>query len=76
VASSDTDAAALAVRRGFGVTADPDKPEELVAAIRSLAGDPKKLAAMGAAARAAAFDYDRVKESAKFVHILEEAGRA
>jgi colanic acid biosynthesis glycosyl transferase WcaI len=73
LAPKESDAAVLGARRGFGVAADPDKPEELVAAIRSLAGDPKRLAAMGAAARAAAFDYDRVSESEKFVHLLEEA---
>jgi colanic acid biosynthesis glycosyl transferase WcaI len=76
VAPKETDAAVLGVRRGFGVAADPDKPEELVAAIRSLAGDPKRLAAMAAAARAAAFDYDRVSETRKFVQIIEEAGQA
>jgi putative colanic acid biosynthesis glycosyltransferase WcaI len=76
VAPKETDAAVLAVRRGFGVAADPDKPEELVAAIRALAVDPKRLAAMASAARAAAFDYDRVTESRKFVQIIEEAGQA
>jgi colanic acid biosynthesis glycosyl transferase WcaI len=76
VAPKETDAAVLSARRGFGVTADPDKPEELVRAIRSLAGEPKRLAAMAAAARTAAIDYDRVSESRVFVHIIEEAGRA
>jgi colanic acid biosynthesis glycosyl transferase WcaI len=75
VAPKETDAAMLAERRNFGVAADPDKPEELVAAIRSLAGDPQRLAAMAAAARTAAFDYDRVNESAKFVRIIEAARR-
>ena len=73
VAPKETDAAMLAERRNFGVAADPDKPEELVAAIRSL--DPQRLAAMAAAARTAAFDYDRVNESAKFVRIIEAARR-
>jgi putative colanic acid biosynthesis glycosyltransferase WcaI len=76
VAPKETDAAMLAVRRGFGVAADPDKPEALVAAIRSLAADPKRLAAMATAARTTAFDYDRANESAKFVRILEEAQRS
>jgi colanic acid biosynthesis glycosyl transferase WcaI len=73
VAPKETDAAMLAEKRGFGVAADPDKPEELVAGIRSLAADPQKLAAMAAAARTAAFDYDRASESANFVRIIEEA---
>jgi putative colanic acid biosynthesis glycosyltransferase WcaI len=73
VAPKETDAAVLAERRSFGVAANPDKPEELVAAIRSLVGDPQRLAAMAGAARTAAFDYDRVNESARFVRIIEDA---
>ena len=76
VAPKETDAASLGVRQGFGVSADPDKPEELVAVVRALLADPTRLAAMGAAARAAASDYDRVNEIRKFMHILEEAARA
>jgi colanic acid biosynthesis glycosyl transferase WcaI len=76
VAPAESDAATLALRQGFGVAADPDKPEELVAALRALIDDPQRIAALGAAARAAAFDYDRVNELRKFVEIIEEAGRA
>ncbi len=76
VAPAESDAATLALRQGFGVAADPDKPEELVAALCALINDPQRIAALGAAARAAAFDYDRVNELRKFVEIIEEAGRA
>ena len=76
VAPKETDAAMLAKRRNFGVATDPDKPEELVAAIRSLAADPQRLATMAAAARTAAIDYDRAHESAKFVRIIEDARQA
>jgi colanic acid biosynthesis glycosyl transferase WcaI len=76
VAPKETDAAMLAERRNFGVATDPDKPEALVVAIRSLAADPQRLAVMAVAARTAAFDYDRVNESAKFVRIIEDARRA
>jgi colanic acid biosynthesis glycosyl transferase WcaI len=76
VAPAETDAAMLALRQGFGLAVDPDKPEDLVAAIRSMAGDPQRIAAMAAAARVAAFDYGRVNELIKFVRILEEAGGA
>jgi colanic acid biosynthesis glycosyl transferase WcaI len=76
VAPKETDAATLAERHSFGVAADPDKPEALVAAIRSLAADPQRLAVMAVAARTAACDYDRVNESAKFVRIIEDARRA
>ena len=75
VAPKETDAASLSERRGFGISADPDKPEDLVAAVRALSIDPTRLAAMRTAARAAAADYDRVNESRKFIQILEEAGR-
>lgn len=75
VAPPETDAAMLAVRQEFGVAADPDNPEELILAIASLAGDPKKIAAMGAAARVASFGYDRVNELRKFNQIIEEIGR-
>jgi colanic acid biosynthesis glycosyl transferase WcaI len=76
VAPRETDAASLGAQCGFGVSADPDKPEELVAAIRTLLANPTRLAAMGAAARAVAHDYDRVNETQKFLHIIEEAARA
>jgi hypothetical protein len=39
--------------------------------VRALASDPNKLKAMGEAARAAAPDYDRVKELQKFVEIID-----
>lgn len=73
VAPTQTDAAALGLRDGFGVASDPDKPAELVAVVRALLADPAKLAAMGLAARAAASQYARANEIRKFVQILEEA---
>jgi glycosyltransferase involved in cell wall biosynthesis len=73
VAPKETDVVSLGLQRGFAVAADPDKPEELVAAVRELIFDANKLKAMGEAARAAAPDYDRVKELEKFVRIIEEA---
>jgi putative colanic acid biosynthesis glycosyltransferase WcaI len=76
VAPSETDAASLGARCGFGISADPDKPEQLIAAVRALLADSPRLAAMGRAARAVASDYDRVSEIQKFLHIIEEAARA
>jgi glycosyltransferase involved in cell wall biosynthesis len=70
VAPKDTDAVSLGIRRGFAVAADPDRPAEVVNAVRALASDRNKLKAMGEAARAAAPDYDRVKELQKFVEII------
>lgn len=76
VAPEETDAASLGAKFGFAVSADPDKPENVAAAIRLLVMDPKKLQNMGRAARAVAPEYDRVKELQKFVKIIEEAVKA
>jgi len=72
IAPKETDAVSLGVHRGFAVAADPDRPAEVVNAVRALASDPKKLKAMGEAARAAAPDYDRVGELQKFVKIIDQ----
>jgi len=72
VAPKETDAVSLGAQRGFAVAADPDRPAEVVNAVRALASDPKKLKAMGEAARAAAADYDRVVELKKFVTIIDQ----
>jgi len=76
VAPSETDTASLGAQRGFGVWADPDKPEELVRVVRALAADAGKLKAMAQAARAAASDYDRANEHQKFLTIVEETVQA
>jgi putative colanic acid biosynthesis glycosyltransferase WcaI len=76
VAPEETDAASLGAKFGFAVSANPDRPEEVVAAIRSLVGDQAKVQNMGRAARAVAPDYDRVKELQKFVKIIEGAVKA
>jgi len=75
VAPAETDVAALGARFGFAVSADPDKPEEIMAAVQSLAGNAEKLHEMGRRARSVAPDYDRVNELQKFVQILEEAAQ-
>jgi colanic acid biosynthesis glycosyl transferase WcaI len=71
VARRETDAVSIGIRRGFAVSADPDKPAELASVVRGLIGDPQKTMAMGQAARAAAPDYDRVKELQRFTEIFE-----
>lgn len=70
VAPMETDVANFSVKRGFGLAADPDRPEKLVVAVRSLARDGERLKLMGQAAREAAPSYDRVNELAKFVEIV------
>jgi colanic acid biosynthesis glycosyl transferase WcaI len=76
VAPPETDAASLGARRGFGVSADPDKPEQVVSVVRELLAHPHRLQQMAAAAREAATDYDRVKETLNFITVIEEAGLA
>ncbi len=71
VAPRETDAVSIGVSRGFAVSADPDKPEEVVSAVRQLVFNANKVKAMGEAARAAAPDYDRVKELQKFVKTID-----
>jgi glycosyltransferase involved in cell wall biosynthesis len=72
VAPKESDVASLAARQGFGVTADPDKPAELVDVVRNMLSDLNRLKTMGEAARAAAPSYDRVDELQKFVEILNQ----
>jgi glycosyltransferase involved in cell wall biosynthesis len=72
VAPKETDAVSLGLQCGFALAADPDRPAELVSAVRALASDANKLKKMGEAARAAATDYDRVKELQKFVEIIDD----
>jgi colanic acid biosynthesis glycosyl transferase WcaI len=71
VAPKETDVVSLGIQQGFAVTADPDKPAEVVEAVRMLTADRNKLKTMGDAARAAAPAYDRVAELQKFVEMLD-----
>src|SRR6202048_5230401 len=71
LAPRGTDVAAIGEKRGFAVFADPDSPQQLAAVARALAGDPARIKAMGSASRVAASDYDRVRELAKFVQIVD-----
>jgi colanic acid biosynthesis glycosyl transferase WcaI len=72
VAPEETDVVTLGLRSGFAVSADPDNPADLVSAVRLLAGNAQKLKTMGEAARAAAPNYDRVKELQKFVEVFDD----
>jgi glycosyltransferase involved in cell wall biosynthesis len=75
VTPAETDVASLGVRQGFAVCCNPDSPEEMVAAVRVLVADASQVRAMGDAARAAAQDYDRVREGAKFEQIVGSVAR-
>jgi len=48
-----------------------DGLEDFIEAVRDLSNDPERLRQMGEAARAAAPDYDRVKELQKFAEIID-----
>jgi colanic acid biosynthesis glycosyl transferase WcaI len=71
VAPKESDVASLGVKHGFAISADPDQPEELLAAVRVVASDANKLGKMAVAAQAAAPDYDKVKEVQKFVQLFD-----
>jgi putative colanic acid biosynthesis glycosyltransferase WcaI len=70
VAPKETDVVSLGMKQGFAVSADPDRPAELVNVVRGLMADVKKVRSMGEAARAAAPDYDRAAELQKYLEIL------
>lgn len=72
VAPKDADVSSLGAEQGFAVTADPDKPAELVNVVRALLSDLQKVRKMGGAARAAAPAYDRVGELQKYVDVIDQ----
>ncbi|MGB8542638.1 MAG: glycosyltransferase family 4 protein [Candidatus Acidiferrales bacterium] len=74
VASASTDAARIVTETGCGVSADPDDPAAVAAALIQLRNDPARLAQMGARAREVAAKYARVNELDRFVTVIEEAG--
>ncbi|HEY8714970.1 MAG TPA: glycosyltransferase family 4 protein [Candidatus Acidoferrum sp.] len=65
-----TDVATLGAQQNFALSADPDDPQAVAAAVRSLAADPTRLAAMSQAARAAATHYSRPAELATLTAIV------
>jgi colanic acid biosynthesis glycosyl transferase WcaI len=72
VASPDTDLAALGAKYGFGINVDPSSPGHLVSAVRELASDPTRLAAMGQAASQAATKFTREGEVGKLVSLISK----
>ena len=70
VAPEDTDVATLGTRHGFATLCGPDYPGALAAAIRQLASDPARLAAMSQAASTAATQYSRAAEMQKLASII------
>lgn len=72
VAPEDTDVARIVRHEDCGMVVDPDKPDDLAAAIQKLKRDPVLLEAMGQRARKASEKYSRENELQKFVSVLEE----
>jgi len=70
VAPRESDPVALGERLGFGVGADPDRPEEVAEAVLALARDPARCERMGRAALGAAPAFDRSAELERFRGIV------
>ncbi len=72
--AEDSDVARIISTEGCGVTADPENPEALANAIRSLQRDPSQLVNMGRRAQEIARKYARVTQLEIFTRTIEEVG--
>jgi colanic acid biosynthesis glycosyl transferase WcaI len=73
VAPLECDVVSIGNRCGFAISADPDDPAQLAGRVAELVGNPELLGRMGAAARAAAPQFDRQRELQKLVALVESA---
>jgi glycosyltransferase involved in cell wall biosynthesis len=73
VAAPESDAARIVTAAGCGLSADPDDPIAVAAAIRELRSNPIRLAEMARRARETAKNYARVDELNRFVAAVEGA---
>jgi colanic acid biosynthesis glycosyl transferase WcaI len=73
VAAGGSDAARIVSESGCGISADPDDPAAIAAAILELRDDPNRLAQMGGRAKETTAKYARVDELERFVEVIEEA---
>jgi colanic acid biosynthesis glycosyl transferase WcaI len=71
IAAAESDAARIVSESGCGLSADPDNPGAIAAAICELRDDQNRLAQMGLRARETAVKYARVKELERFVEVIE-----
>jgi glycosyltransferase involved in cell wall biosynthesis len=74
VASPSSDAARIVAESGCGLTADPDDPAAVAAAIRELRSNPARLSLMGRRAREVAAKYAKLTDLRRFAEIVEQAG--
>jgi colanic acid biosynthesis glycosyl transferase WcaI len=75
VAPEESDVVRIIRRTGCGMAADPDDPNRVAEAIRSVLHDSEQLQSMARRARESAFSYDRVKQLKIFSEALEELVR-
>jgi colanic acid biosynthesis glycosyl transferase WcaI len=75
VAPVECDVVSLGKEKGFGISVDPKDAGEFARRVRELAQDAERLREMGAAAAAAAPEYERARELEKLVAVVEEARR-
>jgi colanic acid biosynthesis glycosyl transferase WcaI len=71
VAAPETDVAALGLRHGFAISADPSSPDELASRILRIVANPATLAAMSQSAREAAAKYSQANELRTLTTIVE-----
>jgi len=72
VAPEESDVVRIIRRTGCGIAADPDHPESVAEAIRSVLHDREQLRGMSSRARESAFSYDKVMQLKIFSSTLEE----
>ena len=73
IAAAESDATRIVRESGCGISADPDDPAAIAAAIRELRNDQNRLIQMGIRAKETAAKYARVDELERFVEVIEEA---
>jgi glycosyltransferase involved in cell wall biosynthesis len=75
VSTPETDVARIVTENDCGMVADPDDPAAVSSAIREMAGQPERLAAMGRRARAIAPKYGKFSELKNFLAVMEGEAR-
>jgi len=73
LAPRECDVVSIGEAKGFSISADPNDPAQFADVVEQLIRDPERVRRMGAAASAAAPEYERSRELAKLVKIIEEA---
>ena len=73
VAPRECDVVSIGDAKGFSISAEPGDPAGFAQLVRQLSQNPAKLNEMARAALASAPDYERSRELAKLVRIIEEA---